>query len=75
MNHPQPGCPHPRSLFHAPTRYALQALVRMPGDGTYRLARNLAGHKFLNSCSDEEKTEILESLKAVIMTTLAPSKP
>jgi protein arginine kinase len=31
-----------------------------------RLARNLAGHKFLNSCSDEEKTEILESLKAVI---------
>ncbi|WP_243322828.1 Rrf2 family transcriptional regulator [Geothrix sp. SG200] len=42
MNHPQPGCPHPRSLFHAPTRYALQALVRMPGDGTYRLARNLA---------------------------------
>jgi len=42
MNHPQPGCPHPRSLFHAPTRYALQALVRMPGDGTYRLARSLA---------------------------------
>lgn len=42
MTHPQPGCPHPRSLFHAPTRYALQALVRMPGDGTYRLARNLA---------------------------------
>ena len=42
MNHPQPGCPHPRSLFHAPARYALQALVRMPGDGTYRLARNLA---------------------------------
>src|SRR5512143_3869020 len=31
-----------------------------------RLARNLAGHKFLNSCSDEEKTAILESLKAVI---------
>lgn len=42
MSHPQPGCPHPRSLFHAPTRYALQALVRMPGDGTFRLARNLA---------------------------------
>lgn len=42
MTHPQPGCPHPRSLFHAPTRYALQALVRMPEDGTYRLARNLA---------------------------------
>ena len=33
-----------------------------------RLARNLAGHKFLNSCSDQEKTEILESLKAVITT-------
>jgi protein arginine kinase len=31
-----------------------------------RLARNLAGHKFLNSCSDEEKTEILEALKSVI---------
>jgi protein arginine kinase len=31
-----------------------------------RLARNLAGHKFLNSCSDEEKAAILESLKAVI---------
>jgi protein arginine kinase len=31
-----------------------------------RLARNLAGHKFLNSCSDEEKTEILDALKAVI---------
>lgn len=42
MNHPQPGCPHPRSLFHAPTRYALQAMVRMPDDGTYCLARSLA---------------------------------
>ena len=42
MNHPQPGCPHPRSLFHAPTRYALQALVRMPHDETYSLARHLA---------------------------------
>jgi protein arginine kinase len=31
-----------------------------------RLARNLAGHKFLNSCSDQEKAEILERLKAVI---------
>ena len=42
MNHPEPGCPHPRSLFHAPTRYALQALVRMPDNETYSLARHLA---------------------------------
>lgn len=42
MDHPQPGCAHPRSLFHAPTRYALQALIRLPDDGSYRLARNLA---------------------------------
>ena len=42
MNHPEPGCPHPRSLFHAPTRYALQAMVRMPDDGSYCLARSLA---------------------------------
>lgn len=42
MDHPQPGCAHPRSLFHTPTRYALQALIRLPDDGTYRLARNLA---------------------------------
>ncbi|MBN1362636.1 MAG: protein arginine kinase [Sedimentisphaerales bacterium] len=33
-----------------------------------RLARNLAGHKFLNSCSAEEKAEILERLKTVIMS-------
>ena len=31
-----------------------------------RLARNLAGHKFLNSCSDQEKAEILDLLKKVI---------
>jgi len=42
MSHPQPGCTQPRSLFHAPTRYALQAMVRMPADGTYSLARHLA---------------------------------
>ncbi len=34
-----------------------------------RLARNLAGHKFLNSCSVEEKAEILERLK-VVLTSL-----
>lgn len=38
----RPGCPPVRSLFHAPTRYALQALVRFPEDGTYRMARHLA---------------------------------
>jgi protein arginine kinase len=32
-----------------------------------RLARNLAGHKFLNNCSPEEKAEILERLKAVLI--------
>lgn len=32
-----------------------------------RLARNLAGHKFLSRCSTEEKAEILDELKAVIM--------
>ncbi|MBM4029878.1 MAG: ATP--guanido phosphotransferase, partial [Planctomycetes bacterium] len=32
-----------------------------------RLARNLAGHRFLNSCSVEEKAEILEKLKSVLM--------
>lgn len=32
-----------------------------------RLARNLAGHKFLHSCSVEEKSKILEQLKAVLM--------
>ncbi len=31
-----------------------------------RLARNLADHKFISRCSDEEKTEILETLKTVI---------
>jgi len=33
-----------------------------------RLARNLAGYKFLNSCSDEEKAEILKRLKAVLIS-------
>jgi protein arginine kinase len=31
-----------------------------------RLARNLANHKFISKCSDEEKTEILQNLKEVI---------
>lgn len=33
-----------------------------------RLARNLAGYKFLNSCSDEEKAEILKQLKTVLIS-------
>ena len=33
-----------------------------------RLARNLAGHKFLSSCSVEDKAQILEKLKAVLMS-------
>lgn len=33
-----------------------------------RLARNLAGYKFLNLCLVEEKTEILERLKAVLIS-------
>lgn len=33
-----------------------------------RLARNIAGHKFLSHCSNTEKAEILEKLKNVIMT-------
>ncbi len=33
-----------------------------------RLARNLAGYKFLSYCSNKEKTEILEKLKDVIMS-------
>jgi protein arginine kinase len=32
-----------------------------------RLARNLAGHRFLGSCSDEEKAKILAELKAVLL--------
>ena len=32
-----------------------------------RLARNLAGHKFLCRCSNEEKSEILNKLKDVLM--------
>ncbi|MHC4744628.1 MAG: ATP--guanido phosphotransferase [Planctomycetota bacterium] len=33
-----------------------------------RLARNLAGHKFLSRCSSAEKQEILEKLKDVLMS-------
>jgi len=33
-----------------------------------RLARNLAGHKFLSRCSDAEKAEILAKLKEVLMS-------
>jgi protein arginine kinase len=33
-----------------------------------RLARNLAGHRFPGSCSTEEKAEILEVLKSVLMS-------
>lgn len=33
-----------------------------------RLARNLAGHKFLSRCSNQEKTEILEKLRDVMMS-------
>ncbi|MBP7053741.1 MAG: protein arginine kinase [Phycisphaerae bacterium] len=33
-----------------------------------RLARNLAGHRFLGSCSVEEKAEILEVLKSVLLS-------
>jgi protein arginine kinase len=33
-----------------------------------RLARNVAGHKFLTRCSNAEKAEILNKLKDVIMS-------
>jgi protein arginine kinase len=33
-----------------------------------RLARNLAGHKFLSRCSEKEKAQILEKLKGVLMS-------
>jgi len=33
-----------------------------------RLARNLAGHKFLSRCSNAEKSEILKKLKNVLMS-------
>ena len=33
-----------------------------------RLARNLAGHKFLSRCSSAEKSEILKKLKDVLMS-------
>jgi Rrf2 family transcriptional regulator, iron-sulfur cluster assembly transcription factor len=42
MQQTEPGFAPSRSIFHAPTRYALQVLVRLPSDGTYRLARCLA---------------------------------
>ena len=33
-----------------------------------RLARNLAGYKFLSRCSTAEKSDILEKLKSTIMS-------
>ena len=33
-----------------------------------RLARNLAGYKFLTQCSDAERAEILKKLKDVLMS-------
>jgi len=33
-----------------------------------RLARNLAGHRFVSHCSSAEKTQVLETLKAVLMS-------
>ncbi len=33
-----------------------------------RLARNLAGRKFITRCSDAEKTEILQTLKEIILS-------
>ena len=33
-----------------------------------RLARNLAGHKFISRCSDDEKQEILNTLKETILS-------
>ncbi|MEI6471009.1 MAG: Rrf2 family transcriptional regulator [Holophagaceae bacterium] len=36
------GFPPSRSIFHTPTRYALQVLVRLPSGGTYHQARCLA---------------------------------
>ncbi len=33
-----------------------------------RLARNLAGYKFLTRCSNEEKAEILDKLKEILMS-------
>ena len=33
-----------------------------------RLARNLAGHKFLSRCSNAEKSVILKKLKGVLMS-------
>lgn len=42
MHHSELGFPPSRSIFHTSTRYALQVLIRLPSDGTYRLARCLA---------------------------------
>ncbi len=42
MHRSELGLPPSRSIFHTPTRYALQVLVRLPSDGTYSLARRLA---------------------------------
>src|SRR4030043_253308 len=33
-----------------------------------RLARNLAGYKFLSRCSDAEKADVLQKLKDVLMS-------
>ena len=33
-----------------------------------RLARNLAGYKFLSRCSNVEKTQILKKLKTTLMS-------
>jgi protein arginine kinase len=33
-----------------------------------RLARNIAGHKFLSRCSNDEKAEILKKLKDILMS-------
>ncbi len=39
-----------------------------------RLARNLAGYKFLSRCTDKQKSEILEKLKKVLMNIDLGSK-
>lgn len=39
-----------------------------------RLARNLAGHKFLSRCSTAEKTLILKELKDVLMSLVLPDQ-
>lgn len=42
MSHPKPRSQGPRTLLSVSTRYALLALVSLPEDGTYRMARGLA---------------------------------